>query len=87
MGVLIAGVNVMGVWWTGMEGMDRSRLVVKAAQVRSPYGSPAGNFFAYPTGRSPAKPVNRLFPRAPNPHGKGCGCPAKASRPESLRME
>jgi hypothetical protein len=37
MGVLVAGVNVMGIWWAGVEGMGLKRLAGPPATL--PHGA------------------------------------------------
>ena len=58
LGVLIAGVNVMGVWWVGVEGMGPFRLGTQAPLVHHLHGSGQvleganrgiGNVYAYPS--------------------------------------
>ncbi|MFU8886926.1 MAG: PCC domain-containing protein [Cyanobacteriota bacterium] len=50
MGVLVAGVNVVGVWWTGLEGMGPRRLSPRqeeqAGCVISAIGSLSGTLSA-----------------------------------------
>ncbi len=53
MGVLVAGVNVMGVWWAGVDGMGLKRLGPMPAALQHHHqghgAAPVGNLYPYPS--------------------------------------